>query len=487
MAASEHAALVKTPAELVREQMDREAMVHPPLPEVLSPPLKQVLPQSVLASPEISGQAPVVPEAVLLPDAAVVLSADTELVPRLPETPVALPDSGPPSAFPDDKTPEASVAPVPETPQGPHISAGVIGKGDTASDILQKYVPVSTVQQLVQASSKSYSLTDIRIGQSYQVVASPDDGSIERFEYEIDRNKKLVLTREKNGFSSRVEPIEYEYELALIEGTIVSSLFQAFTLTGESPNLAVMLADIFASEINFIKDLRVNDRFTMLVEKRYKDGVFKNYGRVFGARFVNQGKKYEGFRFANDVGNRYYTGKGESLQKILLKAPLSFTRITSNYSLNRKHPVYFDNRPHEGVDYGAPTGTPVKAVGDGLITRAGWGNGFGNMVVIKHTSALESMYSHLSGFARGMKQGTRVKQGQVIGYVGSTGVATGPHLDFRLRQNGKYVNPTKVINPRAEALEAKRLREFSEFATRVRAYMDGKRDLASYKPGNVLP
>ena len=150
--------------------------------------------------------------------------------------------------------------------------------------------------------------------------------------------------------------------------------------------------------------------------------------------------------------------------------------------MNRKHPVFGYSRPHQGVDYAAPTGTPIKAVGDGTITRAGWGNGYGNMIIIKHSGGLESQYAHMSGFARGIKSGVRVKQGQTIGYVGATGVATGPHLDFRLKQNGKFINPTKVIVPREDPVDKKRLPAFQEMVASAQSYLDGETALAEYSP-----
>lgn len=436
--------------------------------------------------PEAQAEAETLVVEALPLTAGVEAPADSEGGPQAPiaedrPLPPELPPAGETAA--EDRAALPEPEPVePPPPPGPQIVTGVVSRGDTALDILQPFMDRETANLFMRVSQRSHSLADLRAGQPYEVLKA-GDGSVEQFVYEIDRRRQLVIEKGNKGLTSRVEPITYDTELALIRGTITSSLFQAFSATGESPNLAVMLADIFASEINFIKDLRKNDSFVILVEKRYRHGEFKHYGRILGARFINRGKQFEAFRQPGDESSRFFNAKGESVQKVLLQSPLAFTRITSNYSLNRKHPVFFDRRPHEGVDYGAPSGTPVKAVGDGQVTKAGWGNGFGNMVILRHTGSLESMYSHLSGFARGIKDGVKVRQGQVIGYVGATGVATGPHLDFRLRQNGKYVNPTKAVNPRAEALAARRLREFEDFANRVRACLDGKRDVSTYNAG----
>lgn len=416
--------------------------------------------------------------------------------PLVPETPLSAPEE---TALPSPSAPEASTTPVapvapvvPEVeppaptvePRNPKVISGVVAKGDSASRILTPYISEASVQQLVSATQKIHPLTQIHVGQPYTLVRSPESKDMERFEYEIDDNKRLVVKRTTNGLEARVEPIQYEYDLVKVSGTIRSSLFGSLASAGESPILAVSIADIFGSEINFIKDLRSGDTFSLLIEKRYRDNKFKNYGKILAATFTNQGKTYDGFLFAAEHGmEAYYNAKGESLKKTLLKAPLAFTRISSGYSMNRKHPVFFDSRPHQGVDYAAPSGTPVKAVGDGVVQKSGWGNGFGNMVIIGHVGGLESMYSHLSGFARGLKQGQRVKQGQVVGYVGATGVATGPHLDFRLKQNGKYVNPTKAVNPRGGPVPQKLMSAFKKQKNLAQSYLNGKRAVTDYERG----
>ena len=282
---------------------------------------------------------------------------------------------------------------------------------------------------------------------------------------------------------ARVEDIDYDTRLALIEGRIDDNLFQAVADLGESPQLALLLAKLFGWEINFIRDIQDGDSFSILVEKLYRDGVYKGYGRTLGASFTNKGKTYEAFLFPDARGSgRYYNAAGENLKKTLLQAPLSFTRVTSRFSHNRKHPILGVTRPHLGVDYGAPTGTPVKAVGDGVVTLRGWVGGYGNQVKLRHDAGLESMYSHLSGFARGLKVGTRVRQGQVIAFVGSTGRSTGPHLDFRLQQHGKFIDPTKAINPRSEPVRKAAMKAFRERMALVRDYMQGRRALVQYMP-----
>lgn len=367
-----------------------------------------------------------------------------------------------------------------EPPSEPSVINGVIAKGDSASELLSPYMSANSVQQLLNVTRKLHPLNELRTGQPYTLVCSPDGGDMERFEYEINDRKKLIVTKTDEGLVAHVEPIVYDFSLVRVSGTIRSSLFETLASTGESPILAVRIADIFGSEINFIKDLREGDSFSLLIEKRFRENDFKGYGKVLGATFTNQGKTYEAYNFATDDGEAFFNAKGESLKKTLLKAPLAFTRISSGYSMNRKHPIFKTHKPHQGVDYAAPTGTPVKAVGDGTIEKAGWGNGYGNMVILKHSGGLESMYSHLSGFASGAKRGARVRQGQVIGYVGATGYATGPHLDFRLKQNGKYINPAKVVAPRGDSIPRNRMNDFKRRKALIGEYLSGKRSLSDY-------
>lgn len=369
------------------------------------------------------------------------------------------------------------------TPPGKEVITGTIAKGDTAAVLLNNWLPKQTVYSLLEVTRKVYSLAQIHEGQPYTLVRDVESGEMESFEYEIDSNRKLIVQRQDEGFSATLERIEYETKLVMVEGSIKSSLFQAMTDAGEQASLVMIMADIFAWEINFIKDLREGDAFSILVEKRYREGEFRNYGKVLAATFTNQNSTYEAFRFADQDGQfRFFNAKGESLEKTLLKAPLPFTRVTSGYSMNRLHPIFNVRRAHQGIDYGAPNGTPIKAVGSGVVTTAGWVGGYGKQVVVRHSKALESMYSHMSGYARGIKSGTKVRQGQIIGYVGATGNATGPHLDFRLRQNGAFINPSKAINPRIHDLDRKQLPAFRTHMSAVRQYMDGTKALSEYKP-----
>ena len=379
--------------------------------------------------------------------------AGQEKAPAAPETATAADAETDQDAQPAVPLPEGA-----EIINGEAVVHGTVEKGDTVSKIIEGNTS-SGSHPYVSAARQVFSMRAFRTGQPYTIVVDPASGQLKRFEYEIDASRRLVVEGAEEPVA-RVEPIEYVTTLAQVEATIDDNLFQAVADIGESPQLALTLGSLFGSEINFIRDLQPGDSFKVLVEKRYRDG--KNRPQ-------------------------HYNAKGENLRKTLLQAPLAFTRVTSRFSHNRKHPILGYSRPHLGVDYGAPTGTPVKAVGDGVVTRRSWAGGYGNQVIIKHSAGLESMYSHLSGYARGLRNGQRVRQGQVIGFVGSTGLSSGPHLDFRLRQNGKFVNPAKAINPRGESVRKASMDRFRKTVEKERALLLGQTSLLEYDVDSIVP
>ena len=249
-------------------------------------------------------------------------------------------------------------------------------------------------------------------------------------------------------------------------GEVSRSLFEAVEALGESPQLVIELVQIFESEFDFTADTRQGDRFRLLVEKRYAGEQFVDYGRILAAQYLSDGTVLTGVGHEGRSGRHgYYDLEARSLKKTFLRAPLDFTRITSGFTYRRPHPILGGVRPHLAVDYGAPVGTPVRAVADGVVLRAGWNGGNGIQVVVRHRAGYQTMYNHLSKAL--VKRGARVSQRQVIGRVGSTGLSTGPHLDYRVSKNGKFVNPLSekflpgdpLVGPeRAEFVrEAKRL------------------------------
>ncbi len=359
-----------------------------------------------------------------------------------------------------------------------------IKKGDTFSKIIDPLVSAVEGQRFIDATKGIFSFSRLRAGQPYTLQYDASNERLIRFEYEIDKNEKLIVENDDTSDKANayIEKIAYDKKLALIENVIVNNLFLAMDEVGETPQLALVVANLFAWDINFIRDIKFGDSFSILVEKLYRNGEFKGYGKTLGATFINSGKKYEAYLFEDPNGrSAYYDFEGKNLKKVLLQSPLSFTRVTSGYTHSRKHPIFGDYRAHLGIDYGAPYGTPIMAVGDGVITRIGWVGGYGKHIVINHGSGLESLYSHMSKYSKGLKKGSKVRQGQVIAYVGSTGYSTGPHLDFRIRQNGKFINPTKAINPRAEELNKKIMDDFRAQVALIRSFMMGERELSSYK------
>src|SRR5216117_2739310 len=254
---------------------------------------------------------------------------------------------------------------------------------------------------------------------------------------------RFAARREDGSWAVTRGETEPDVRVAAVHGEVKSSLFEAVDDVGESPQLVMALVNIFEWDFDFTADTRTGDRFRLLVEKRYAGDRFVNYGRIRVAQYVSNGRVISGVGFEAGGEGRYsfYDPEGRSLKKSFLKSPLEFTRITSRFTWARPHPILGGVRPHLAIDYGAPTGTPVRAVADGRIGAAGWAGGNGISVTLRHRSGYETMYNHLSRLGPGIRPGGRVMQRQVIGYVGATGLATGPHLDYRVAKNGRFVNP----------------------------------------------
>jgi murein DD-endopeptidase MepM/ murein hydrolase activator NlpD len=257
-----------------------------------------------------------------------------------------------------------------------------------------------------------------------------------------DSADSLMDTLAYRGDSAKIR-----VDTVAVRGQLLTNLSEAVASQGESPALLDQIVQVFAWDIDFFRDPRVGDEYAVLVEKRYRDdGLFLGYGDLLTARYHNQGRTFEAYRYLGG----YYDGQGQSLEKLLMKAPLKFSRISSGFTHSRLHPVLGIRRPHWGVDYAAPTGTPVYAAGDGVVVTASWSGGFGHCVKIRHNSVFTTYYGHLSGYAKSIRPGTRVSQGQTIGFVGSTGLASGPHLDYRVQRNGGFINPIS-LNTEAKA------------------------------------
>jgi len=374
---------------------------------------------------------------------------------------------------------EANIATTPQEPPTPpvpqihrEIVKGTIAQGDTMSELLGSYFSAAEIYQLNKVCKPVFPLTDLTAGQPYRLCLSDD--AFERFEYDIDRDEQLIISRDAEQFTVERVPIPYSVETVRVRGTIDTSLFEAVTGSGESDVLAMNLADIFAWDIDFILDIRKGDSFQALVEKRYRDGQFAGYGHILAAEFTNQGTTFQAFRFRDgDRHPDYYDADGQSLRKAFLKAPLSFTRISSGFTMRRYHPITKTWKSHPAIDYAAPPGTPIKSVGDGVIIKKGYTRGNGNYVKIRHNSTYETIYLHMSKFAKRIGVGKRVAQGQTIGYVGSTGLATGPHLCFRMYKNGAPVNPHRVKAAAAQPIDRANIADFKSKAETLLAQLTG--------------
>ena len=276
--------------------------------------------------------------------------------------------------------------------------------------------------------------------------------------------ERVVFSREQDGsFSSEEIFTKPEKVLTYKHGIINSSLFSTSQAIGLPDNLTMQLAQIFQWDVDFVLDIRPGDEFFALVEEQHLDGEFIGFGDILSARFVNQGRTFTAVRYTTEDGDSgYFNATGRSMRKAFLRAPVEFSRISSSFNLRRKHPLYKTVRPHRGIDYAAPPGTPILAAGDGRVEIASRTKPNGNYVVIKHGEQFVTKYLHLSKFARGVKSGKRVNQGQIIGYVGSTGYATGPHLHYEFLVNGVHQNPRTVSLPQAKPVARKEISRFRE-------------------------
>ena len=331
------------------------------------------------------------------------------------------------------------------------IQKGIVKRNQHLSNILSDFgVDLATIDKLARQSKNVFDVRKIRSGNNYSVFQTPDSiGEARFFVYENSPVDYYVF---ELFDSLRVYHAEKDIytKLRTSQGTIQSSLWNTMKDNNLDPMLALRLNNIYAWTIDFFA-IQEGDRFRVIYKEQYVDTTYIGIGEIYAAQFEHYNDELYAFRFYQDERFDYFDEEGQSLRKAFLKAPLDFFRISSRFSNSRMHPVLRIRRPHRGVDYAAPKGTPVKTIGDGtVIARAYQRGGGGNYLKIKHNSMYTTTYMHLSGFAKGITTGARVEQGQVIGYVGATGLATGPHLDFRIAKNGQLVDPLKVEAPPVE-------------------------------------
>ena len=339
-----------------------------------------------------------------------------------------------------------------------------IQRGDTIASVLSRLrVEDHDAIRFMRSSNEARALRQLVTGRTVR-ARTTEDGKLIDLRY-ANAGQLVIVKSEGEAFRVSEQAAPLERRLLMKSGEIRSSLFAATDAAKLTDGVADQIADIFSTDIDFHKDLRRGDRFTVVFEMFFDAGEPVKSGKVLAAEFVNAGRAYQAvwFQHADGQGG-YYTLDGKNFKKAFLRSPLEFSRITSGFTTARFHPVLQRWRAHTGVDYGAATGTNVKATADGIVDFAGVKGGYGNVVILRHQSKYTTLYGHLSGFARGVRTGARVSQGDVIGYVGSTGLATGPHLHYEFRINDVHQDPLKVAMPDAPPITPEKRASFDTIA-----------------------
>ncbi len=327
----------------------------------------------------------------------------------------------------------------------------IIKKGDSLASIFTRLEVDSELPRVLSLGKSAKSFKKLYPGQRLHFTLGED--GINKLELEKSLEKSVFLYKDAGSFVVKETSRELYAVHEFATGTIDNSLFLAGQRAGLSDGLIMGLAGIFGWDIDFALDIRKGDSFMVLYEKLHLDGEKVRDGNIIAAGFVNRGKTYQAYRYTGSDGKTdYYTPDGKSMRKPFMRTPVEFTRISSHFNPRRRHPVLNRIRAHKGVDYAAPRGTPIKATGDGRIIYRGTKGNYGKTIILRHGSTYTTLYAHMSKYARGTSTGNRVKQGQTIGYIGSTGMSTGPHLHYEFRVNGVHRNPLKVKLPSAKSL-----------------------------------
>lgn len=376
----------------------------------------------------------------------------------------SLPDfvsPGPPAADPVDIHSDSRRLTVP------------VEAGDSLTLIFDRLgFSAQTLHLILASGDQTHRLRDLLPGQELEFLRD-DGGELTGLRFEPNLTEVLEITKQNSGFVSSVIATPLRTIVSKAEAEIVSSLFVAGQEAGLSDNLIMQLAGIFGWDIDFVMDVRVGDKFKVLYEEQFKENRKVGNGMILAAEFRNRGKIYRAIRYIGEDGRAdYYADSGASMRKAFLRTPLSFTRISSAFDLRRKHPILNRIRAHRGVDYAAPTGTPVKATGDGTVVHIGSKGGYGRSIVLRHGGDYGTLYAHMSRYAAGLRPGSRVSQGQIIGYVGSSGLATGPHLHYEFQINGTHRNPLIVPLPRAPGISEQQRPHFYSQSAPLLAQLD---------------
>ena len=406
---------------------------------------------------------------------AVALAGAAGRVRTIPAPPVAALVSIP--AAPAVDSFASASAPATRTERFLSVTAR-LARDQTVSQALYRLdVTGAEVQAIVSALKGMFPFRKARAGDQLRVERREGDASLYRFSYRQGPADEWIVERLPDGtLRAAKRPVALATEVVRVAATIDSSLYETFQKSGEDPDLAVIASDVLAWDVDFYHDVRGGDRIELVVEKVLADGKLLRYGEVLAAEYDGEatGRKRL-FRYTDPEGQTsYFDDEGQSARRGFLRSPLKYAHITSRFG-NRFHPVLGYTRAHEGVDYGAPVGTPVWAVGDGQVRQAGWNGGCGKSVTLRHRNGYETVYCHLSGIA--VSTGKAVSQKQVIGWVGATGVATGPHLHYAVKRGGAFINPLQLKVPREAPVPEKWLPDFREKIAPLRARLEG--DLAA--------
>lgn len=361
----------------------------------------------------------------------------------------------------------------PSAQTGPfEFVAITVGRNDTLDQIFRGLqLKISDLAELRNLPDVRKSLDVVRPGDVIQLTHL--DGEIKSLTRRINETATLSVTRADEGFNANIVENPLEIEERMLRGTVESSLYVAVNEIGGTDRLAVSLADVFKYDIDFVNSVQPGDRFVVSHEQQWQDGEFVRDGDILAAEFVNSGRTYRAVRYVSPDGRAdYYTPDGRPVRKAFLRYPVDYGRISSGYSLARRHPVLNRVRAHRGIDFAAPSGTPIKAAGSGRVVSRGRSGGYGNVVVLQHSNGVTTLYGHMSRFANGLSVGERVAQGEVIGYVGMTGLATGPHVHYEYRVNGVHKNPARVTIAKADPIPASLMADFQARTAPLLARLD---------------
>lgn len=379
----------------------------------------------------------------------------------------------------------ANLEPAPAMPRWSSIE---IQRGDTLSLAFQRH-DLSYGDSLAIANLDEFGrhfTRGLKAGDTLRVQADPK-GVVHAVDYPLDKIRTLEVRRVDNGFDARIDTADVERREAYAVGSIDTSFYVDALEAGLSDQLIMKLAHIFGWDIDFVLDIRQGDRFTVIYEELFRDGEKIGTGAILAAEFNNRGRQLKALRFtAADGESDYYAPDGKAMRKAFIRTPLDQFRISSHFSTGRKHPILHKIRAHHGTDYAAPTGTPVRATGNGRVAFRGTKGGYGNTIIVKHSNQYTTRYAHLSRFASGVGIGSRVRQGQTIGYVGMSGLATGPHLHYEFRVYGTPKDPMRVTLPTAEPLPEKHMAAFKKHAEPLVAQLDslGQVQIADNRDGD---